>query len=175
MTFFLGCLYASSNSLFLSFRQTINVHASLFVPLPHLTSGKLLLKSHATSAHQIPAQSQHYFNKYRLPFRVAYYFCYCCCLTLQFSAVSRREKNPNISTQLSKYNYYVLLYGYMINTQRNRNHGPSNQISLDQLQSKIKIYQSQLIAMIINNDYGWINSSGKCRTQQKLQTMRTRI
>lgn len=37
--FFLCCFYASSNSLFLSFRQTIIVRASLFVPLPHLTSG----------------------------------------------------------------------------------------------------------------------------------------
>jgi len=59
--FFLGCFYASSNSLFLSFRQTIIVRASLFVPLPHLTSGNSdqgkLLKSHATSSQQIPAQN----------------------------------------------------------------------------------------------------------------------
>lgn len=39
VTFFLCCFYASSNSLFLSFRQTIIARASLFVPLPHLTSG----------------------------------------------------------------------------------------------------------------------------------------
>lgn len=52
-----------------------------------------------------PTKSQHspsiIFYKYR-PFRVACcYFCYCCCLTLQFSAVILQKRKK------SKYRYTI--------------------------------------------------------------------
>ncbi len=67
--FFSLLFYASSNPVFLSFRQTIIVCTSLFVPLPHLTwgnpdQGNFSLNHTQHQPTKCQHKIHHYLNKY---------------------------------------------------------------------------------------------------------------